>query len=176
MNNDRIIIGKITGAHGVRGEVKVFPITDNVRRFAKLKKVFFVKEDESLICEKDIARYRMDRGNVLLTFEGVNDRDEAEKLRGIFLAVDRKDAVKLPKDSYFIADLIGMTVNDDERGELGQVKDVIETGANFVLEIKRRGKKDILVPFVKAVCYDVDLGDSVIKCTLPEGLYEIYEG
>ena len=176
MSSDRIIIGKIIGAHGVRGEVKIFPLTDNVRRFAKLKHVFLVKEDESLICEKNIALHRMDRGNVLLTFEGVPDRTEAEKLKGIYLAVDRKDAVKLPKDSYFIADLLGMEVADDERGNLGKVTDVIETGANFVLEIKRKGKKDLLVPFVKAVCYEVDEEERLIKCILPNGLYEIYEG
>lgn len=175
MNEDRIIIGKIIGAHGVRGEVKVFPITDNVRRFAKLKHVFFVKEDGSVITEKDITLSRMDRGNVLLTFEGVTDRDQADKIKGIYIAVDRKDAVKLPKDSYFIADLLGMTVIDDERGELGKVTNVIETGANFVLEMKRKGKKDLLVPFVKAVCYEVDMETRVINTVLPEGLYEIYE-
>lgn len=175
MNDNRIIIGKITGAHGVRGEVKVFPITDNVRRFAKLKHVFFVKEDGSVITEKDITLSRMDRGNVLLTFDGITDRDAAEKIRGIYLAVDRKDAVKLPKDTYFIADLLGMDVVDDERGPLGKVTDVIETGANFVLEMKRKGKKDLLVPFVAAVCYEVDQEERVIKTQLPEGLYEIYE-
>ena len=175
MSNDRIIIGKIIGAHGVKGENKIFPLTDNVRRFAKVKHVFLVKEDESVFCEKDISHHRMDRGNVLLTFEGIFDRDMAEKLKGYYLAVNREDAVKLPKDSYFIADLIGMKVIDDERGELGTVTDVIETGANHVLEMKRKGKKDLLVPFVKAICYEVDLENKTINCILPEGLYEIYE-
>ncbi len=174
--NDHIVTGKIIGAHGIRGEVKVFPITDNVRRFNKLKKCVLQKEDGTVTSEYDIKSARIDRGNVLITFEGVPDRTAAEKLRGLYVAVSREDAVKLPKNSYFIADLKGVTVIDDEMGELGIVNDVFETGANQVLEIKRSGKPDLLVPFLKAICYDIAPEEGYIKVKLPDGLYELYEG
>ena len=174
--NERIVIGKIIGAHGIRGEVKVFPITDNVRRFNKLKKCILQKEDGSNSKEVNVSASRVDRGNALVLFEGVSDRTNAERLKGLYLSVDREDAVKLPKDSYFIADLIGTEVIDDTLGSLGVVKDVFETGANQVLQIKRTGKKDLLLPFLKAICYEIDPAEGYIKCVLPDGLYELYEG
>lgn len=171
-----LIIGKIIGAHGVRGEVKVFPITDNVRRFLKLKKVFFSQEDGTVISEILVSKARIDRGNVLMMFENVADRDAAEKLRGTYLAVSREDAVKLPKGSFFIADMLGMTVIDDDLGELGTISEVFETGANFVITVKRVKKKDLLIPFLKDVCYETDIEGGVMKVRLPNGLYELYEG
>ena len=172
---DRFIIGKITGAHGVRGEVKVFPITDNVRHFKKLKKVALTDYDGNIKEEKHIKEVRFDRGNVLMTFEGVADRDKAEILKGSFISIDRSDASPIGKDEFYIADMIGLIVIDDERGELGIVNEVYETGANFIVSVKRKGKKDLQIPFLKDVCYDVDIEGKTMKVKLPEGLYEIYE-
>ena len=173
--SDRFLTGKITSAHGIRGEVKVFPITDDAKRFKKMKKCFLARSenDEGRLFE--IESSRIDRGNVLLKFKGVDDRDEGEKLRGLFIFVGREDAVKLPEDRFFIVDLIGLNVTDDEKGPLGVVNDVYETGANSVLSVKRKGKKDLQIPFLKAVCYDVNLEGQKIRTKLPEGLYEIYE-
>ena len=112
---------------------------------------------------------------VLRKLEGVEDRDEAEALKGTYIAVSRADAVPLKKDSYYIADLIGVKVIDDERGELGTVCDCYETGANYILEIKRSKPKNLLLPFLKVYCYEVDVESGFIKCRLPEGLYELYE-
>ena len=118
----------------------------------------------------------MDRGNVLVKFEGVLDRDKAEPLRGRFIAVTRDNAVKLKKDSYFITDLKGLKVIDDDRGEVGSVIDCFETGSQFTLEIKRENKsKNLMLPFVKVYCYEVDIEAGYIKCRLPEGLYELYD-
>ena len=174
--NDRIVIGKIIGAHGIRGEVKVFPITDNVRRFNKLKNCVLQKEDGSVVNTLEVKAARVDRGNALVSFVGTEDRTAAERFKGLYVAVERDQAVKLPKNSFFIADLIGTTVIDDEIGELGKVDDVFETGANQVLQIKRKGKQDLLVPFLKAVCYDIDPENGYIKVRLPDGLYELNEG
>ncbi len=172
---DRFIIGKITGAHGVRGEVKVFPITDNVRHFKKLKKVAITDYDGNIKNEYDISSVRFDRGNVLVFFEGIDDRDKAENLKGSFISIERKDASPIGKDEFYIADLMGLTVVDDEKGELGIVSEVYETGANFIVSVKRKGKKDLQIPFLKDVCYEVDIEGSIMKVRLPEGLYEIYE-
>ena len=175
MITERFVIGKITSAHGIRGEVKVFPITDNARTLTKLRKCFFCREDGTLIGEKDIVSSRVDRGNILILFEGVSDRDAAEKLRGTFLSVDRENAAKLTKDRFYISDLIGMKTVDDSLGELGVIDDVYETGANYVISVKRMGKKDLQIPFLKAVCYDVDIEGNLMKTQLPDGLYELYE-
>ncbi|MBR6484782.1 MAG: 16S rRNA processing protein RimM [Clostridiales bacterium] len=172
---DRFIIGKITGAHGVRGEVKVFPITDNVRHFKKLKKVGLADNEGNIKKEMDISAVRFDRGNVLISFDGIDDRDKAELLKGSFISIDRKDASPISKDEFYIADMIGLTVIDDERGELGIVNEVYETGANFIVSVKRKGKKDLQIPFLKDVCYEVDIEGRKMLVRLPEGLYEIYE-
>ena len=103
--NERLVIGKIIGAHGIRGEVKVFPITDNVRRFNKLKKCFLTKEDGSVVKEFEVRGARVDKAHALVAFKDIIDRTEAEKLKGLYVSVDREDAVKLPKNSFFIADL-----------------------------------------------------------------------
>lgn len=172
---DLIIIGKITGAHGVRGEVKVFPLTDDARRFLKLKDCFICGQNfekpEAKVC--NVAR--LDRGNVLVRFEDISDRDKAELIRGKFIAVTRDNAVKLKKGSYFITDLKGLSVIDDDRGDLGKVIDCFETGPQFTLEIKRDKKKNLMIPFVKVYCYEVNIEGGYIKCRLPEGLYELYD-
>ena len=172
---DLIIIGKITGAHGVRGELKVYPLTDDPRRFLKLKECFTCGQNfekpEAVLC----ASARLDRGNVLLKFEGVPDRDKAELLRGRFIAVTRDNAVKLKKDNYFITDLKGLKVIDDLRGEVGTVIDCFETGPQFTLEIRRDKKKNLMIPFVKAYCYEVSIENGYIKCKMPDGLYELYD-
>ena len=174
--NERLVIGKIIGAHGIRGEVKVFPITDNVRRFNKLKKCFLTKEDGSVVKEFEVRGARVDKAHALVAFKDIIDRTEAEKLKGLYVSVDREDAVKLPKNSFFIADLIGVEVIDDEIGSLGKIVDVFETGANQVLQVKRRGKQDLMIPFLKAVCYEIAPDEGYIKVRLPDGLYELYEG
>ena len=172
---DLIITGKIIGAHGVRGEVKVFPLTDNARRFLSMKKCYLTGAKLENPVETTVVSARIDRGNVLVKFEGVLDRDKAELLRGRFIAVDRKDAVKLKKDNYFITDLKGLKVIDDDRGEVGTVIDCFETGPQFTLEIKRDKKKNLMIPFVKAYCYEVSIEEGFIKCKMPDGLYELYD-
>lgn len=129
-------------------------------------------EDPKETC---VVSARLDKGIVLVMLEGLNDRDKAQALHGRYISVSRSDAVPLPKGRYYTADLIGMTVTDDERGELGQVSDCIEAGSGHILSIKRKGKKDLLIPFVKEYCYDVSVENASIRCKLPDGLYELYE-
>lgn len=174
--NERIVIGKIIGAHGIRGEVKVFPITDNVRRFNKLKKCFIEKEDGTVIKELDVRGARVDKTNALVAFADLFDRTEAEKLKGTYISVSRDNAVKLSRGSYFIADLKGARVIDDDLGDLGVINDIFETGANQVIEVKRPGKQNLLIPFLKAVCYEIEPEQGYVKVKLPDGLFELYEG
>ena len=172
--NQFIVIGKITSAHGIRGEVKVYPLTDDPKRFLSMKDCHISGEDGVPVSDSSVENARIDKTMVIVKLEGVNDRNAAEALRDKYLSVDRADAVK-DDDSFFIVDMLGMTVIDDERGELGTISDVFETGANFVISVRRKGKKDLLIPFLKAVCYDADIESSVMKVKLPKGLYEIYD-
>lgn len=175
MTNSRLVIGKITAAHGVRGEVTVFPLTDDARRFLKLKDVFLCNEDTENESAITIKNARIDRDRVLVKFEDCEDRDKAESYKGRFISIDRKDAVKLKEGSFFIEDLKGLNVTDDNRGELGSIKDVYKSGPKHIVMVQRSGKQDLLVPFAKEIFYDVRPEDGVVKCCLPEGLYEMYE-
>ena len=173
--NELITIGKICGVHGVRGELKVFPLTDDAHRFLKLKECFLIDEKQKDPVKVTAKHARLDKGLVLLTLEGTEDRTAAELLKGKTIAVSRENAVKLPEGRYFVVDLIGLEVIDDERGPLGKISDCYETGANHIIEIKRKGKKDLLIPYLNAICYDVNIEGGTFKVRLPEGLYEIYE-
>ena len=112
---DYLIIGKLGGAHGVRGEVKVIPLTDDVRRFSSLKECLILDEKEHLKETREVEKSRVDDSRTLIKFKGIDDRDEVSKLTGYYIGVSREDAVKLPEGRYFIADLIGLTVVDESR-------------------------------------------------------------
>ena len=175
MRNELIIIGKICGVHGIRGEVKVFPLTDDAHRFLKLKDCFVSAEDLKSPAAKTVSSARIDKEMVLVRFEDIDDRTVAEGLKGKYISVARENAADLPEGRYYIVDLIGLEVIDDERGNLGKISDCYETGANYIIEIKRKGKKELLIPYLNSICYDVDIDAGVFRVRLPEGLYEIYE-
>lgn len=136
---DLLQVGVITTTHGVRGEVKVFPTTDDPARFKKLKNVILDTGKEKL--ELEIAGVKFFKNMVILKFKGIDDINDVEKYRKKSLYVTRENAVKLKKDEYFIADLIGMKVSTDEGEELGTLSDVMQTGANdvYVVLHDRRG-------------------------------------
>lgn len=172
---DYLVIGKIGGAHGVRGEVKIIPLTDDVRRFSSLKECLILDDRERVKETKEVEKARVDDTRTLVKFKGIDDRDEVGKLTGFYIAVSREDAVKLPEGRYFIADLIGLKVVDDERGELGTIKDIINSGASDIIIVKRKGKNELLIPYLNAIVYEVGIAGGTMKVKLPEGLYEIYE-
>ena len=131
---DLLQVGIITSTHGVRGEVKVYPTTDDPRRFRRLKEVVLDTGREKLNLE--IEGVKFFKQFVILKFKGLDNINDIEKYRQKSLYVTRKNAVRLQRDEYFIADLIGLKVQDEDGTELGTVKDVIETGANDVYEVE----------------------------------------
>ncbi len=173
--SEYFVIGKVIGAHGVRGEIKIFPITDDVRRFSKVSECMLLSPAEKLIRTVKVSGRRFTGETVLLTLEGIADRDEAQKLNGLFIAVKREDAAPLPPGRYYIADLIGCKVTDSQIGQLGSVWDVLQTGANDVLVVKRTGKPDLLIPYLNSIVTGVDVFSKQMSVILPDGLYEIYE-
>ena len=168
---DLLQVGVITTTHGVRGEVKVFPTTDDANRFKKLKEVILDTGKEQLPLE--IAQVKFFKNLVILKFKGIDNINDIEKYKGKSLYVTREHAVKLKKDEYFIADLIGMRVVTEEGEELGTIKDVLQTGANDVYIIKKDGEDELLVPAIKDCVKNVDIEGGVMTLHLLEGLRDI---
>ena len=161
-------VGVISSTHGVRGEVKVFPTTDDVKRFKKLKKVILDTGKEQLPLE--IEGVKFFKQFVILKFRWIDNINDIEKYKGKSLLVDREHAVKLKKDEYFIADMIGMDVFTEEGELFGALKDVMETGANDVYIIEMTDGKEVLVPAIKQCILDVDIENRKMVIHLLEGL------
>lgn len=163
-------VGVISSTHGVRGEVKVFPTTDDAARFKKLKNVILDTGKEQIPLE--IEGVKFFKQFAILKFKGIDNINEIEKYKGKSLLVERKDAVKLKKDEYFIADMIGMDVFTEDEERLGILKNVIETGANDVYEVELLDGGDVLIPAIKQCILNVDIENQKMTVHLLDGLMD----
>lgn len=163
-------VGVISSTHGVRGEVKVFPTTDDVKRFKRLKEVILDTGKEQMNLE--IEGVKFFKQFAILKFKGFDNINDIEKYKGKSLFVTRENAVKLRKDEYFIADLIGLQVFDEEDKKIGELKDVIETGANDVYVITMSDGKELLLPAIKQCVLSVDVEGGTMKVHILEGLLD----
>ncbi len=163
---DYLMVGVISNTHGVRGEVKVYPTTDDVNRFKKLKEIYMGDEKAPL----HIQSVKFQKNMVILGFKEYTSLNEVEGLRNKELFVDRAHAVKLQKDEYFISDLIGMKAVTDEGKTLGEVQDVLQTGANDVYVVKTTDGKEVLLPAIKECVLNVDMNERVMNVHIMEGL------
>jgi len=161
-------VGVISSTHGVRGEVKVFPTTDDMARFKKLKQVILDTGREQKLLEIESVKFF--KQFVILKFKGIDNINDIEKYKGKSLFVDRKNAVKLQKDEYFIADMIGLQVFTEDGEAFGTMKDVLETGANDVYIIESPQYGEVLVPAIKQCILDVDIENNKMTIHLMEGL------
>lgn len=148
-------VGVISSTHGIRGEVKVFPTTDDPDRFRKLKQVILDtgREQKGL----EIEGVKFFKQFVILKFRGIDSLNDVERYRRCTLWVERKDAVPLKEDEFFIADLIGMEVSTDEGIYFGTLSDVIETGANDVYVIRTEAHGEVLIPAIKECVLNIDV-------------------
>lgn len=168
---DRLKVGVVTSVHGIKGEVKVFPTTDDSRRFKKLKQVYLDTGKELLSLE--IEGVKFFKQMVILKFKGYENPDDVMKFRQKELWIDRKDAVRLSKDEYFIADLIDMEVCDEEGKLIGILKDVISTGANDVYAVETPEGKEVLFPAIRQCVLDVDTEARKMTVHVMEGLLDL---
>ena len=168
---DLLQVGIITSTHGVRREVKVYPTTDDPRRFRRLKEVVLDTGKEKMNLE--IEGVKFFKQFVILKFKGLDNINDIEKYRQKSLYVTRKNAVRLQRDEYFIADLIGLKVQDEDGKELGTVKDVIETGANDVYEVEMADGKSLLLPAIKQCILNVDVENGTMQVYVLEGLLDL---
>ncbi len=160
-------IGQIVNVHGFKGDVKVYPLTNDMSRFKNLKAVY-VEENNQLVKYK-IEELKFLSTTIAMKLNGIDTEEAANKLRNFYIKVDRKSAVKLPKDSYFICDLIDLEVYDEKGLLLGTIRDVIQTGSNDVYVVQTSGK-DILIPALKEVVKEIDIKNKKIVVELLEGL------
>ncbi len=163
-------VGIITSTHGVRGEVKVYPTTDDARRFKRLKEVILDTGKEKLTMEVEDVKFF--KQMVILKFKGIDTLNDVEGYRQKSLYVTRANAVRLSKDEYFVADLIGINVFDEENNQLGTLEDVLSTGANDVYEIKLLNGKELLLPAIKQCILKVDVEQSYMQVHVLDGLME----
>lgn len=168
--NDYLQVGVITSTHGLKGEVKVFPTTDDPGRFQKLKRVWL--DTGTGYQEMEIIQVRFFKQFVILKFRGHEDINEVEAYRKKGLYVSREDAVPLKENEYFIADLIGLQVESDEGALLGQLTDVLATGANDVYVVKTKEGKEILLPAIRQCILSVDMEQRRMQVHLLKGLVD----
>ena len=163
-------VGVITQTHGVHGEVKVFPTTDDPERFLDLEYVILDagKEKKKL----EIQSVKFFKQFVILKFKGINNINDIEKYKRCPLLVDRENAVELEEDEYFIADMIGMSVVTEDGEIFGTLKDVIETGANDVYIINSKKHGEVLIPAIKECILDVNVQEGKMLIRLMDGLID----
>ena len=168
MKQEYFEIGQIVNTFGIKGFVKVNPLTDNLERFEELKSVFVVKNKELL--EMKIEEVKYHKNVVLVKFKGIEDINMAEKYKGCYIKIKRENAKKLPKDTYFIADLIGLPVYDESGNLLGKVDDIYNNKSHDIYVVKDELGKQILLPSTKEVIKQVDIDNERIVVHLIDGL------
>lgn len=168
--NDYLRVGAVTSTHGLKGEVKVFPTTDDPGRFKKLKQVLLKNGYE--MTELKIASVKFFKNLVILKFKDHDTIESVMGYKGKELYVTRANAVKLEKDEYFIADLIGLKVMLEDGSQLGTLTDVLETGANDVYEVRMENQKEVLIPAIHQCILNVDLASGEMLVRLMEGMLD----
>ena len=161
-------IGVISSTHGIKGEVKVFPTTDDLDRFKQLKEVILDTGKEHIILEIEGVKYF--KQMAILKFKGIDNINDIEKYRGKDLLVTRENAIKLDKDEYFIYDLIDSEVVSDEGIKLGTLIEIMSTPANDVYVVKMENGKELLIPSIKECILEVDVENKKILVHLLDGL------
>lgn len=167
---DLLQIGALTKTHGVHGEVKVFPMTDDITRFKKLKAAVIDTGKE--LIEVECVGAKFFKQFAILKFKGFDTIESIEKYCGKGLFVTRDNAVKLKKDEYFICDIIGLCVLDESDNRIGEVTDVITTGANDVYDILLDDGRSFLLPAIKECVLNVDMNEKTIKIHILDGLLD----
>lgn len=161
-------IGQIVNTYGIKGFVKVIPFTDNINRFEDLENVYL--QTKKGLETFQIEEVKYSKNMVLLKFKGIDDINVAENYRNCYLKIDRKDAVELPEDTYFIVDLLDMEVETEEGKILGKIIDVYPTGSNDIYVVKNEEGKQILLPAISQVVKTVDIQNKKMIVHLLNGL------
>ena len=163
-------IGQIVNSYGIKGFLKVVPYTDDVTRFEDLKTLYVEKNKK--LEEMEIEEVKYHKNLVLLKLKGIDDINQTSEYKNCLIKIDRKDAVELPEDTYFIVDLIDIEVYTDENKLLGKIVDVFPTGSNDVYVVKDELGKQVLLPAIGDVIKNVDVANKKMIVHLINGLGE----
>lgn len=163
-----IKIGQVVATHGTDAEVKVYPLTNDPKRFEDLEYVYLEKPGGSEKLHIKSVRYH--KNAILLKFEEIDDMDDAQDLKKLYLAIPEELLVPLSEDQYFIFQIIGLDVYEDEE-YFGKIIDVIETGSNDVYVVKNE-EKQILIPALKSIVKKINLEEKTMLVELPAGLLD----
>jgi len=161
-------IGQIVNTFGIKGFVKVKPFTDDMKRFDELKSVLIIKDKKMIQMQIEEVKYQ--QYVVLVKLKGIDDINMAEQYKGCYIKIKREDAKNLPEDTYFIADLIGLSVYTDDGVLLGKVDDIYNNKSNDIYVIKDELGKQILLPGIKEVIKQIDIDNEKIIVHLLDGL------
>ncbi|MGD2114424.1 MAG: ribosome maturation factor RimM [Acidobacteriota bacterium] len=167
---ETVEVGRIRRAHGVRGALAVESFSDVPERFAAGRELL-ARVPAGLVRRLTIGSARPFRGGLLVSFEGIADRDAAEELRGALLEVPRDEVPDPPEGTYYHFQLVGCRIRDAREGSLGEVADVIEDGGGVLLVVED-GRRRLLIPFVRELVREMAVGRRTIEVELPEGLVE----
>ena len=161
-------VGQIVNTHGLKGHLKVVPFTDDINRFKSLKTVFIDFKNE--LMEYKIQEVKFIKNLVKLKLEGLDNINDAEKFKGCYLKINRKDAKKLDENTYFIADLIGLDVYDLENHKIGILSDIFPTGSNDVYVVKQEDGKQVLLPAISKVIKEINIKQGKIVVDISQGV------
>ena len=161
-SNERIVIGRVGAAHGIRGELRIIPLTDFPERFMSLREVMV--GDELL----HIESVKPQGKNFLMRFREYAVREDAQKLTGRLLTVARAEAAPLDEGEYYVFDIVGLTVYDEEDNELGTVENVLRTGSNDVYAVRSEDGREILIPALRKVVRTIDVPNGRMTVRLSE--------
>ncbi|OON93088.1 MAG: 16S rRNA processing protein RimM [Candidatus Epulonipiscium fishelsonii] len=161
-------IGKIVNTHGLKGELKIVPTTEDIERFKKLSKVFL---ERKTLTEQEIETVRFHKNMVLLKFKGIDTIEEAEKLKNSIIKINKEDALPLEENEYYINDLYDMKVVTDEGMELGIIEDIMFTSANDVYVVRTKTKQ-VLIPAIKQCILNVDIPNNTMTIKVIKGLLD----
>lgn len=158
----RIVIGRVGAAHGIHGDLRIIPLTDFPERFSALREVMV--GDELL----HVAHVKPQGKNFLMRFREYTVREDAQRLTGRLLTVARAEAAPLDEGEYYVFDIVGLTVYDEEDNELGSVENVLRTGSNDVYAVRSEDGRELLIPALRAVVQSIDLPGGRMTVRLPE--------
>ena len=163
-------LGVISSTHGVRGEVKVYPTTDDIKRFDYLKETILDTGKEYITLHVTGVKYF--KNMVILRFEEFDNVDQVVPYKGMDLLVTRENAIPLEEGQQFIADLIGCDVITDQGENLGKLTDVLKTGANDVYVVKMESGREVLLPVIEQCVLEKDIENKIVKVHVMKGLLD----
>ena len=164
-----IKIGQIINTHGHKGELKILPLTDDINRFYDAEHFYVQQGNEYQKCH--VKQCRLHQNRAILAFEEIPDMNEAEKLKGKYLELPEEELKPLPTGHYYIYQLIGLDVYEEERF-LGRIEDILQTGSNDVYAVKDPNGRMLYIPALKEVVRDIDPAARVVKIKIPPGLFD----